>query len=242
MSLQKFKFNENNIRVILREAEPWFIALDITSALGYSNGRDAIARHCKSMGVVKHDIPSESGIQSYTIINEPNLYRLILKSQNEQAEPFERWVCEDVLPAIRKTGNYSVTKYNLPTTFQDALRQLAESIDQKEAMQLQLDSQKPKVDFYDAVANSNDTMDMLSVAKILGIGRNRLFAFLRDEKILIKDADSLPYQQYMDAGYFKIIEQKYSTPDGKAHINKKVLVYQKGVYFIQKRLKKFAKK
>lgn len=134
----------------------------------------------------------------------------------------------------------NVTSYNLPVTYADALRQLAEKVEEKEAMQKQLEAQKPAVEFFEAVTNSADTMDMLAVSKVLGIGRTKLFDFLRLEKILMKGNDSLPYQQYIDQGYFKVIEQSFTRGE-KVGINKKVLVYQKGVDFIYKRLKKFNK-
>lgn len=131
----------------------------------------------------------------------------------------------------------NITSYSLPVTFAEALRQLADKEEEKEAMQKQLEAQRPAVDFYEAVTNSNDTLDMLEVAKILGKGRTKLFKFLRDEKILMSEKDNLPYQQYIDNGHFKVIENKFEK-QGKTYISKKVLVYQKGVEFIQKRIKK----
>lgn len=134
------------------------------------------------------------------------------------------------------------TAYSLPVTYADALRQLAEKVEEKEAMQKQLEAQKPKVDFYEAVTSSTDTFEMMEVAKILRCGgRNKLFAFLRDQKILMMDANNLPYQQYIDAGYFKVITSKYTNPKGEIKINRKTVVYQRGVDFIRKRLKKFEK-
>lgn len=245
MSLQKFKFNENNFRVIAKDGEPWFVAKDICTVLGLSNVSQSLAILDEDeRGIISNDAIEEQSFTKYTvlIVNESGFYNLVLSSRKPEAKIFKKWVTSEVLPAIRKNGSYSTTQYKAPATYAQALRELAESVEQKEAMQKQLEKQRPAVEFYQAVTDSSDTMDMMTVAKLLGTGRNRLFAFLREEKILIKDADSLPYQQYIDAGYFKIIEQKYSTPDGKTHINKKVLVYQKGVDFIQKRLKKFDKK
>lgn len=70
----------------------------------------------------------------------------------------------------------------------------------------------------------------------MGIGRNRLFQFLRDNDILMNN--NQPYQQYIDRGYFRVIEQKYTKPDGTTHINIKTLVYQRGLDYIRKLLKK----
>lgn len=97
---------------------------------------------------------------------------------------------------------------------------------------------KPKADFFDAVADSKSAIPMNEVAKVLGVrgyGRNNLFEFLRDEGIL--DRNNIPYQRYVDCGWFRVIEQAY-TKNGEKHINFKTLVYQKGVDAIRKRISK----
>lgn len=94
---------------------------------------------------------------------------------------------------------------------------------------------KPKVDFYNAVAGSKTAIEMDKVAKVLGIrgyGRNNLFKFLRDEKIL--QQNNIPYQTYVDRGYFRVVEQRFNKPNGEVCINLKTLVYQKGINFIRK--------
>lgn len=96
------KFGE--IRTIEIDGKPYFVGTDVAKALGYNNPRDAVSRHCK--GVVKHDTPTSSGIQSMSYINEGDLYRLIMKSKLPSAEKFESWVMDEVLPTIRKTGSY----------------------------------------------------------------------------------------------------------------------------------------
>ena len=102
-----FTFKSNSVRVITdNNQEPWFCANDVCDILGYSNARDAISKHCKAGGVAKRDTPTKSAVQEMTFINEPNLYRLIIKSRKPEAEPFEAWVFEEVLPQIRKTGKY----------------------------------------------------------------------------------------------------------------------------------------
>ena len=104
-----FTFKSNSVRVITdNKQEPWFCANDVCDILGYSNPRDAISKHCKIGGVAKRDTPTKSAVQEMTFINEPNLYRLIIKSRKPEAEPFEAWVFEEVLPQIRKTGKYEI--------------------------------------------------------------------------------------------------------------------------------------
>ena len=98
---------------------------------------------------------------------------------------------------------------------------------------------KPKAEFFDQVASSKTAIQMSEVAKVLnypGYGRNRLFEFLRNKKVLM--ANNIPYQKYVDCGYFRVIEQKYTKPNGDTAINIKTLVYQKGINFIKKTLDK----
>ena len=98
---------------------------------------------------------------------------------------------------------------------------------------------KPKAEFFDQVASSKTAIQMAEVAKVLnypGYGRNRLFEFLRNKKVLM--TNNIPYQKYVDCGYFRVIEQKFSKPNGDTAINIKTLVYQKGINFIKKLLDK----
>lgn len=107
------EFGELGVLVI--DGKEWFPAHQCAKVLGYSNPRDAVRRHCKSGGVVKHDgvsyTTNQYGVttqQTVEIkyINESNLYRLIVSSKLPQAEKFERWVFDEVLPSIRHNGGY----------------------------------------------------------------------------------------------------------------------------------------
>lgn len=124
-----FNFAPHSIRVSLDDrGEPWFLANDVCAILGYSNPRDAIAKHCKEGGVAKRDTLTSSGEQEMTYINEPNLYRLIIKSRKPEAEKFEAFVMEEVLPTIRKTGKYEHASMAEPTISHTQYFQLSEMI------------------------------------------------------------------------------------------------------------------
>lgn len=99
-----------DLRCIEKDGEPWFVGKDVAVALGYSNTRDALSRHVdvEDKGVVNHDTPS--GIQKMTIINESGLYSLIFGSKLEKAKRFKHWVTSEVLPALRKTGSYTISQ------------------------------------------------------------------------------------------------------------------------------------
>ena len=107
--LQIFNNEEfGQVRTIEIDGKPYFVGKDVAEALGYSNSRDALKRHCK--GVVKRDTLTDGGIQQLSFISECDLYRLITHSKLESAERFESWVFDEVLPALRKNGSYEMPK------------------------------------------------------------------------------------------------------------------------------------
>jgi prophage antirepressor-like protein len=119
-NIQIFNFNSNQVRLQIIEGKEYFCAKDVTDALAYSNGRDAIEKHCKTKGVAKHDALTNGGIQKLTFIDEANVLRLIVNSKLPSAEKFEAWVFEEILPQIRKTGKFEVQQ-SLPQNYIQAL-------------------------------------------------------------------------------------------------------------------------
>lgn len=116
-------------------------------------------------------------------------------------------------------------------------RGLIESQKIIENLNQQVIEMRPKAEFFDQVASSKTAIQMSEVAKVLNypnLGRNRLFEFLRDKKILMYN--NIPYQKYVDCGYFRVVEQKYIKANGETAINIKTLVYQKGINYIKKLL------
>lgn len=111
-----FQFESEEVRAYSDDAgEPWFCAADVCKALGYANSRKAIADNCREKGVTSSYTLTSKGKQALTYINEGNLYRLIIKSRKEEAQRFEVWVCDEVLPAIRKHGSYTDTHNKMGT-------------------------------------------------------------------------------------------------------------------------------
>lgn len=134
---------------------------------------------------------------------------------------------------------YRIKETGIPKTYAEALRLAANQAELLEKQELELTEARPKVEFFDAVADSKDAIDLGTAAKVLkinGIGRNNLFEILRNKSVLM--ANNQPFQRYVDNGYFRVIEQKFSKPDGSTNINIKTLVYQKGLDFIRKMLSK----
>lgn len=225
----------------LRIVGDLFIAQDAANVLGYANTRDAILRHVDEAD--RADVVIFDGSQNRTMtgINESGLYSLIIGSCLPAAREFKRWVTSDVLPAIRQHGMYAT-----PEVIEASLRDpdyiiaILNNIKDQRAV---IDNQRgqiavmePKADFYDAVANCKEAISVGDVARLLGyagLGQNNLFKSLKTMKIL--KPDGIPYQEYIDRGYFKVIEQKYIAR-GEQQIHFKTLVYQKGIDYIRKRI------
>ncbi|MBN3965587.1 phage antirepressor protein [Pseudomonas gregormendelii] len=122
-----FSFEAAPIRTVLINDQAWFCVTDVCRVLGYANSRDAMSKHCREKGVAKRDTLAVSDVaerdttskarrsQTMTFIDEGNLYRLIIKSRKEEALRFEAWVCDEVLPSIRKHGHYEDSNNSMAT-------------------------------------------------------------------------------------------------------------------------------
>ena len=142
-----------------------------------------------------------------------------------RAKIIDRWM---------ELENKELNKFHIPHTLSEALLLASNQAKQIEEQQKLIKVQTPKVEFFDAVADSKTAVTMNNVSKVLeikGYGRNNLFEFLRSKSILMRN--NQPYQKYVDLGYFRVIEQRYQK-DNEECINFKTLVYQKGVDFIRK--------
>ena len=219
--IQIFKSEQfGEIRTAGTADEPMFCAADICRALGYNNGRDAIARHCDEGDVAKHDTPTTSGVQTMTYVNESGLYALIFGSKLSTAKQFKKWVTSEVLPTIRKTGSYNIQQMNR----KELAMMIVKAEEEKEALMLenkrkedQLEEQKPKVVFADAIVGSQSSCLIGELAKILTqngyeIGQNRLFAWLRANHYLgtVGEYYNIPCQKYLEMGLFELKKNVHS--------------------------------
>ena len=225
--LQIFNNEEfGSVRTITKDNEPMFCLADICKALEIKNATD-VAKRLEEDEVTRLNLGSQSGETNF--VTESGLYAVILRSDKPNARKFRKWVTSEVLPSIRKYGTYC-----LPRTYKEALAQLLIEVDKNEKLELENKEMKPKADFFDAVADSKTAISMNEVAKVLnikGYGRNNLFEFLRENKVL--DRWNVPYQKYVDNGWFRVIEQHYQK-NGEPIVTTKTLVYQKGVDSIRR--------
>jgi prophage antirepressor-like protein len=121
-AIQVFHFQDQRVRTIIMNGEIWFVIADACKVLEIANVGNAIRRLDRD-GIRQADVTDSIGRSQQTAVaNEPNLYRLIFRSDKEEAKAFQDWVYKDVLPAIRKTGSYSIPQQQAPRTISDAVR------------------------------------------------------------------------------------------------------------------------
>ena len=248
-NLQTWSYENSEIRTIEKDGEPWFVGKDVAAVLGYSNTRDALAKHVDDED--KNTVVIRDGIQgnpNTIVINESGLYTLVLSSKLPNAKKFKRWVTSEVLPSIRKHGAYMTDQtLEQALTSPDFLIQLAtqlkEEKEQRKQLEAKVEQDKPKVLFADSVSASKSSILVGELAKILkqnGVdtGQFRLFAWLRENGYLIKREGSdynMPTQKSAEMGLFEVKQTIITHSDGHITTNKTPKVTGKGqVYFVNK--------
>jgi len=228
-ALDVFTYADQRVRTILIDGEPWFVLADVCSAIGVNNSRMVASRLADDeKGVSLIDTPG--GRQNLTVVNESGMYVVILRSDSPEAEPFRRWVTHEVLPAIRRTGQYGSA---LPASFAEALELAAAQARQIEAAEAELVAARPKVEAYDAFMDAEGYYPMAATARILGYGRTTLFRILRDERILQRGSN-LPYREYDH--HFVITPSTWTDKHGVGHTTYTTRVRPTGLDWLRKRL------
>lgn len=235
------------VRTLDVNGEVLFCGTDIAKALGYSNPSKAISDHCKQGGITKRYTPTTSGEQLMPYITEGNVYRLIARSKLPEAEKFEHWVFDEVLPSIRKHGAYMTDDaLHKAITEPDFLIKLAtelkEEQEKRKKLETKVEQDKPLVLFADSVSASHTSILIGDLAKILkqngvDIGQKRLFGWMREQGFLMKGGASknMPSQYSMERGLMEIKESTVNMPDGSIRVTKTTKVTGKGqIYFVNK--------
>lgn len=248
--LQNFNFNGAQVRALTIDNEPYFVGKDVAEILGYKNTKDALLKHVeqedktvvkKSRFATLENIPN----RGLTFINESGLYSLIISSKLPSAKQFKHWVTSEVLPAIRKHGAYMTDQKAFDVVHNkngliDLLQQAADQLQQKD---IQIAEMKPKALFADAITESDTSILVGDLAKILRqngieIGARRLFKWLRKNHYLISRRGSdynSPTQRSMEMGLFEIKESSHINGNGVNVITKTPKVTGKGQqYFVNK--------
>ena len=234
-----------SVRTMEINGEPYFVGKDVAEILGYANTSKALIDHVDDEDKLNNETLSSLGQRGGWLINESGLYSLILSSKLPTAKKFKRWVTSEILPAIRKTGSYSIQSKPDSYTIEDPAaraRRWAEEYEEKKALEAKIEEQKPLVEYAEHIQASKDVIDMKSMAKLaskngIKIGRNKLFSFLRDRKIL--DRENIPYANYMDKEWFQVVESPYTFNNGDVKIIRTTLVSPKGQIGIIRQLRKY---
>ena len=203
-----------------------FCGKDVASALGYSNTKDAIRRHCR--WGVKHDLPhpqSPSKTIKMIFIPEGDVYRLVAHSKLPRAAEFESWIFDKILPQINQTGGYVSNEEMFIENYLPFLDK----------------PYQPLVEFANQVANTDNLIDMNAMAKLaraenIPVGRNKLYGWLKSMRVLM--ANNLPYQAFIDRGYFAVKESVFEV-NGLKKTYQQTFVTGKGQHFVINLLKKY---
>ena len=247
-NLQIFNNDQfGQIRTTVKDGAPLFVAADVCRALEIGNPSQAITR----LDSDETTLISNEGGREINAVTESGLYALVLGSRKPEAKAFKRWITHEVLPTIRQTGGYVSDEQQFVETylpFADANTKalFGQTLAQLRAANEQLEQQKPKVLFADAVSAAHTSILVGELAKLLkqngvDIGQHRLFQYLRENGYLIKRRGSdynMPTQYAMERGWFEIKETAITHGDGHTSVNKTPKVTGKGQqYFINLFLK-----
>lgn len=233
------------VRTIMIDDEPWFVASDICKALDLSNATVSVQR-LDDDEKSKFNLGLSGGATN--CVNEYGLYSLVLASRKPEAKTFKRWITHEIIPALRKTGGYVANSdLFVDTYFSDvpyAQRELVRGLVMNiEAQQKSIEEMKPKALFHDAVALAKNSVSIGDLSKILkqngiSIGRNRLFNWLRDNGYLMKHGylgNNMPTQKSMERKLFRVKQYVATDPMGFKETRYITLVTPKGQqYFVDK--------
>lgn len=250
MEMKIFEKEGTRLEVMLKDGKEYFPANEVAEILGYTNPQKAIRDHCKEEGCTNRSVLTGGGTQQKRYINEGNLYRLIIKSRLPEAERFEKWIFEEVLPSIRKSGGYIVAQVeDTPEIIMArALIVASDSLKRRDVMIKELEAKiiadAPKVEFADDLIATKEAILIREYAKILEstkglkIGQMELFKWLRANEFIMKDNE--PYARHMK--YFTYQEYTIETMYGKRLCKSTKITPEGQIYFYSKLRKEFTTK
>lgn len=236
------------IRTITKDGEPWFVLADVCRALEIRNSR-MVAGRLDRDELMSVKLTSGGQRREMTVINESGLYAVIIRSDKPRAQSFRKWLTSEVIPTIRRTGGYVsneemfIENYLpfLDEPYRDLFR-LQMTIIGKLNERIRHD--EPLVAFANQVSNTDNLIDMNAMAKLaraenIPVGRNKLYGWLKSMRVLM--ANNLPYQAFIDRGYFAVKESVFEV-DGLKKTYQQTFVTGKGQHFVINLLKKYCGK
>lgn len=237
---QIFNFEQNKVRTILVNDEPYFVGKDVAEILGYERADNAIRNHVDDEDKLTHQISASGQNRNMTIINESGLYSLILKSKLPSAKKFKRWVTSEVLPTIRKHGMYATDELlNNP----DLLIEVATKLKEERTLRLVAEQKaaemQPKADYYDRILNNKGLVTVSTIAKNYGMSAVSFNKLLHELGIQFNQSGTwLLYSKFQDKGYTHIEPFDYEDKNGNRQVKTRMKWTQKGHIFLYETLKK----
>ena len=245
-TLQNFEHENFTARTIEDNGEIWIVAKDVAQSLGYSYWQPNIVGHVPEIWKGIKRINTPGGEQEMLCLTEQGLYFFLGRSDKKAALPYQMWIAGDVVPSIRKHGFYATPStvediLKNPDNFIQVLQAFKEEQRKNQELQQQIDDNRPKVIFAEAVDASKNSILIGNLAKLLcqngyKIGQNKLFAWLREHGFLISckgERWNMPKQSYVDQGLFELKKSIVNNPDGTTKVTHTTKVTGKGqIYFI----------
>lgn len=241
-NLQIFEFENKNIRTVVKDNQPWFIAKDVCEVLGLGNSRDAVSKlDDEEKGVEKVD--TLGGKQSMTLVNESGLYTLIIRSNMPTARPFRKWVTSEVLPSIRKQGAY-LTEDVIAKILKDpnyilGIIQAFSDVKQELSIKNQIIGElKPKVDYLDLILKGKELVTISQIAKDYGMSAMKFNVELHNHRIqYLVNGQWLLYSEHQSKGYTSSKSVVITRTDGRREVKMNTQWTQKGRMFLYNFLK-----
>lgn len=236
------------VRTVIKDGEPWLVGKDVAVILGYAKPENAIAAHVDSEDKTTTLIQgSGSNYKSKTtIINESGFYSLVLSSKMPRAKEFKRWVTATILPTLRRTGGYVSNEEMFIENYLPFLDEPYRNLFRLQMtiigkLNERIRHDQPLVEFANQVAGTENLIDMNAMAKLaraenIPVGRNKLYGWLKGKGVLM--ANNLPYQAFIDRGYFSVKESVFEV-NGLKKTYQQTFVTGKGQGFVINLLKKY---
>lgn len=212
-NIQIFKYENNDVRTVELNGEPWFALKDVCAVLGISNHK-MTAQRLDADEVILTDLTDSMGRQQETtVINESGLYNVILRSDKPEAKHFRKWVTSEVLPSIRKNGGYIAGQEQLTPSelMAKALLVANKTLAERDARISELTVQnaimQPKAEYFDELVDRNLLTSFRETAKQLGVEEKKFISFLMEKKYIYRDkkAKLMPYAD-KNNGLFEVKE------------------------------------
>mgnify|MGYP004612135427 FL=1 len=226
------------VRTITENGRTLFCGADVAKALGYARPKDAIAAHTK--GAVKRRTLTNGGMQEMTFIPEGDIYRLTARSNLPSADEFERWIFDEVLPTMRKTGGYvanddAFIDTYLPYADEQTKILFRSTLETVKRLNEKVKADTPKVEYFDRAVERGDNLSFRDTAKVLGVSQSTLINFLGINHYIYRDQKGRlrPYSQYEQNGLFTVKEFERET---NGYSSVQTLVTFKGRDYFSKKI------